>query len=501
MSHIQLYQPHKYKVFIGENTQLSGSIGFCTCWSDPEILLRQNKELLHAYALIGTLYSKEGVSIIVRNLALNPHITAIVIWANSSLSQTAIGASGRQLLMDVWQGRALENLHKEIPKEALQKIITRVQLVDASHESIHHLPRVATKLMTKLKKPYMKPQSFPEPQRSEMSIMPSESVGWTVHAPTVTHAWLKVVDRIMRYGAEKNSEYGSSQKELQAITWVVEQEDVNNFHELDLPDNLKNDIGLSKDMREQYKHILLSKEKPATATYTYGSRLHDYPKHIDQIAYIIEKIKESHVTRRAFATTYYPQLDTQHSSPPCLTQVQMLVDINGHVNLFASFRSHDIFKAAISNAFGLLCLQKHIVDKIRMTGLHIGSLTIQSVSAHIYEEDWNKALNVLKCQLWSNIKPYFDEKVDLDPRGYVRIRLDRQKISMELVDQAGEVLYSDQGSNGRVLAIKFAKYDLLAKPDHYCDVAIELIKAEIALKSSIPYIQDRPLVFNGIAVK
>jgi thymidylate synthase len=45
-----------------------------------------------------------------------------------------------------------------------------------------------------------------------------------------------------------------------------------------------------------------------------------------------------------------------------MTQIQIL-QTNKKMHLLAVFRSHDIFKAAIANAFGLLALQKLIDAK------------------------------------------------------------------------------------------------------------------------------------------
>jgi thymidylate synthase len=483
MQKIELYRPDKYKVFLGEGN----NVALCTCWSDPEMLIKQNKELLRQYALIGTLYSKEGVSIMLRNLALNPHITSIAILADSPLSKTPIGSAARELMEEIWRSHKFEGVQKEIDRDALAHIVKNVKLI--APEKIDG---------AKKSKPYMKPQSFPEPQRSATAQMPSEEVGWAVNGRTTYETWLKVIDRILRYGAEKKTEYGNSQKELQSITWTIMNEDIKNFYEPDVPKELKDHIGISKHMREEYKNILFSKEKPATTAYTYGSRLHDFPGHIDQIGYIIEKIKEATITRRAFATTYHPETDTQHSSPPCLTNVQILADTKGRLNFFASFRSHDMFKAAISNAYGLLCLQKHIATETKM---HMGMLSIQSISAHIYEEDWDNALNTVKCQMWESVKPYFDEKTDIDPRGLVRIQKNEKELLLELVDENGEVLYVDRGMSARIIATKLAKLDLLSKPAHYVDITLELTKAEIALKDNLAYVQDRPLIFEMFALK
>ena len=50
------------------------------------------------------------------------------------------------------------------------------------------------------------------------------------------------------------------------------------------------------------------------------------------------------------------------------------------------------------------------------------------------------------------------------------------------------------------MLLQLAKRNLLSQPDHYADIAIELVKAEIAAKLNIPYVQDKPLRVQGCLV-
>ncbi len=99
---MRLYLPEKFEVVIGNE---ASSIALCTCWSDPKILLKAKPNLANTFALIGTLYSKEGVNIILRNLALNPHIKKIYVWGQSPLSNTPFGKAGRETLYQIWNNQ------------------------------------------------------------------------------------------------------------------------------------------------------------------------------------------------------------------------------------------------------------------------------------------------------------------------------------------------------------------------------------------------------------
>ena len=81
---------------------------------------------------------------------------------------------------------------------------------------------------------------------------------------------------------------------------------------------------------DQYAHDLLHGSK-AAFEYDYHGRLFDWgerlvadgqPVHIDQIAYIVDKLKKSPETRRAIAITWNPLIDEKLDDCPCLQLVQ-----------------------------------------------------------------------------------------------------------------------------------------------------------------------------------
>jgi thymidylate synthase len=54
----------------------------------------------------------------------------------------------------------------------------------------------------------------------------------------------------------------------------------------------------------------------------------------------------------------------------------------------ALWRSHDIYGAWFPNAVGLTYLAQYVAGEV---GLSLGSVTIHSISAHIYEVNFNEA--------------------------------------------------------------------------------------------------------------
>jgi hypothetical protein len=133
------------------------------------------------------------------------------------------------------------------------------------------------------------------------------------------------------------------------------------------------------------------------------------------------------------------------------------------------------------------------------SGYKPGSLTVHSISAHIYESEWDTIQKLLECQLWKSVRTNFDELQDTDPRGYVRIFL-TDIINAELVSPAGEILMSLTGTTAHDISIKLARLNLLSRADHYCYVTKELCKAEIALATGERYTQDRPLSITNTLI-
>lgn len=445
------------------------------------------------------------MSIILRNLCLNPDIRYLIIWANNPLSKTPFGVMGKNMIKSLWE-TGVDNdhtvigtgdkIHKEIDIKIVEKIIQKVQLIDLSDLPIKSVIDKVKEYTER--KMYMSPITFPEARRDTSKPFPSEELGWVVRGKKLTDTWLKVVDRIIRYGTIKSTEYGNMQKELQSITWVIEAENIDNPYIPQWPQEVKDHVGLQISSITQYKKLFLNKKLPKGMAYTYGQRLGNYPGDINQIEAIVNHINNNSVTRRAFATTFYPPQDSVHESPPCLALVHIITTSDKKINMLVTFRSHDIFKAAIPNALGLLNLQKYIAKK---TGYISGKLSITSNSAHIYEEEWEMAQNTIKCGLWESAKLTFDENTDIDPRGYMRIKAQENSLYAELVSSEGEQLFEYTGKTAREVCMKLARLDLLSKPDHYCDVFIELVKAEIAMKNKQEYIQDRPLLLNGFMIK
>ncbi len=493
-----LYKLDNFKVHIGAGEH----IGFCTCWNEPTAILKAVPYVQEKCALIGTLYSRQGINIMLRNLALNPTIRRLYTWGNGNLSQTKFGLMGKDALYALWKSGITDDrtisgtnfkLEKEIDLEILKTIIDNVELVDISECSLNAL---AEHIEDPQKDAYMEPIRFPDAEPEATDTFPSEEVGWVVRGKGVIDTWQKVVHRIMTYGTVKGQQSGSLQKELIGVTWVVADEDpLNPVIPAEWPQGLREAVSATQEAIEQYHEVFLSPQKPEGVSYTYGNRLMAYPNGADSIDQIEEMIianfRKSPDTRRGVATTLVPHIDTKSDEPPCLTQLQFLQS-RGALHALATFRSHDIFKAAIPNAFGLRKLQKRVCDEL---GFSLGCLQITSQSAHVYEADWLDAKKLVECAFWQRDPEMVFYAQDADPRGNLLIHVIEGEIEIALMSPEGAELWKVKGPSARYIQKKLGQLDLLLQPEHLIDIGMELQKAQIAKEKGLAYVQDRPLIF------
>ncbi|MFW9828818.1 MAG: thymidylate synthase [Candidatus Thorarchaeota archaeon] len=105
----------------------------------------------------------------------------------------------------------------------------------------------------------------------------------------------------------------------------------------------------------------------------------DFPR-INQIKYIIEKLKEKPYSRRAQAITWRPLVDPFHIDPPCLQRIYMRIK-NEKLHMQTTWRSRDLFRAWEANVNGMIRIQKYVADKL---SVEVGHYLDFSNSLHIY---------------------------------------------------------------------------------------------------------------------
>ena len=121
--------------------------------------------------------------------------------------------------------------------------------------------------------------------------------------------------------------------------------------------------------------------------YSYGQRLFEY-NGIDQIESIIAKIKKKPETKAATITLMNPGNDERHAPCVCLLDFKKR---NRQINLTAVFRSQDIGKKMYADAICLGRIMQEVSDR---TESKPGELILHIISAHVYEADFEKAIEL-----------------------------------------------------------------------------------------------------------
>ena len=226
-------------------------------------------------------------------------------------------------------------------------------------------------------------------------------VGRFIRAETIPQAWRRGLNLIWRGGEEITDERGTRTKEILALEVVVEDP---------RRDMIPEEYSWNRPRLEDYAEQLISGENPGFE-YTYGERLRawalpgsekekearehrgyegggddrDSGGQIDQIDYVVRRLRASPNSRRASAVTWIPPVDTKKEEVPCMMVDDFKIR-EERLHLTALFRSHDFAGAYPANLYGLTRLLEYVAERV---GAQPGSITTVSCSAHIYDHDWD----------------------------------------------------------------------------------------------------------------
>lgn len=500
------YQPH-YKP-----NQLICGVGqtaIVTGWTVKESVAKH----LDAtdYAVVGQLYSPtRGISFLVRNLLANPQVQYLVVL-NATREDRNAGAC--QCLLDFFrqgftqgesdtgqpcwiiQSPVTGYIDPEIPQEALEQLRQALTVIETTRirEAVaevkifaQHAPRP----------PWSRPQLFPPSKlNNSQRILPGSNYGHRIEGATIAQTWVKILHRIRTTGVARPTAYDGQWQELINIMAIVTDEPP----EIEFPQ--PNYLPCDRNFIQDYIGQILEDALPQEGVkYTYGQRLRSWFGQ-DQIQQVIDHLVANPDSARAVMSLWDPQDYDAGSSPPCLNHIW--VRISGNLlSLTATFRSNDMFSAWPANAIGLRVLQQYICNAIvnaRSTSiatppqpaLSLGPLITISQSAHIYDDCWENADQVIR-----NHYPRLCQNRNFaDPAGSFVISLLSDEIVVEqMTPGSGEVVACYSGKSAKQVYQQIAQASPGLEVEHALYLGTELQKAELALHQPIwLYQQDRPL--------
>lgn len=449
------------------------------------------------YAVIGQLYSPtRGINLLIRNLLLNPHVRYLVILKATKEDQNA-GAC--QCLGDFFRHGVEESISDtgrkswvirspisgyidmDININTLEKLRHSVEIQEAKSisDAVEKIKYYAKKEPLPLwGTPVEFPITTPEP-----TVLPGTRYGHRIEGKTIAETWVKIIHRIKTTGTIRPTGYDGKWQELIDLMAVVTDE----------PDDFyfpePNYLPIDRSFLEEYiSQILDDAPNREGVKYTYGQRLRSWFGR-DQIEQVIEKLI-GEIDAASAVMTLWDVKDHEKGGSPCLNHIWLRV-VDNELSLTAIFRSNDMFAAWPANAMGLRSLQKHIRNEICQRSeydLKLGPLITLSQSAHIYDDTWSNAEQLIKEQYAAIFK-----KLDYyDPAGNFLIEIAEEKIVVtHTTPGSGEIVGCYSGKNPLKL-IKEICADLPAIcPDHAGYLGMELQKAANCIRLDKLYIQDQ----------
>ena len=447
------------------------------------------------YAVMGQLFSAErGLDILVRNLLANPDITNLIITGND-LSKSGIVLKdffekgferGKTEVTGkpVWRVKSTYPgyIELDIPESALNQLRETINVTWV--ENIEKFD------FSKLIKPEKRREKMVfEKKEEEIKKYHGEDAVYVVRHEKVAGVWLKILDTILKYGYKSRTHYDDEQKEILNLVSVITNEDPNNFH---VPEFLP----CSKEQIENYIPKVTTDYKEEGITYTYGSRMRSWFGK-DQVKEAVAKLVRELNSRAVVINLWDSTQDLTIGGSPCINHIWLRVR-EDRLYMTVTIRSNDMFEAYPENAFGMRALQevirKELISELKKKGteknIKLGSLIINSQSAHIYDDCFYNAQKIVKEHLPKYTKLPGE---DLDPRGSFVIETADGKIKIEHISPTNEVLGVYEGETALELRDILISENLFGNPAHALYLGTELMKAEIALKNGLEYEQDGPL--------
>jgi thymidylate synthase len=372
-----------------------------------ERLLKEDPGIMDKIAAIGQMYTAgRGVDMLVRNLLANPKINTLLFTGRDS----SRASEDAMIFFDFDQNGHLD-LHEttsgaeyfcvddapaarvwaNIPIEAIETLRHKITIGRVPLDSPGQIARMARTLFGTGHPTADEPLIIPPP-RAEANILPSPYSKQILRAKTVGEGWLELLHYILRYGKRVMTHYDQDSLEIMDLDLVITEQDPN-------PETIPEYIPYKLEDVNKYCVGLLAPNKDKGVTYTYGNRMR---KHfgVDQLNYVAKKLADDRGSRSVVINLWDAGIRQQGS--PCLNHLWFRI-IDNRLFMTATIRSNDMFLGWPENAYGLRFLQDWIRCMILKfegefqddKGLELGDLVISSQSAHIYDDCWGPAQEIV----------------------------------------------------------------------------------------------------------
>lgn len=211
---------------------------------------------------------------------------------------------------------------------------------------------------------------------------------YKITANKIKDGWRKLVKKIMDEGKLIEDERGSKTREILNAIVEIKKPFKTNFYQIGEEIEAPEGYFWSGEKLKEYAKQFLTPDRQGFI-YTYGNRLRGHFQ-VDQVEEAIRRLKNFKGTRRATMITWDPRIDTREDEVPCMILIDFKIR-DEKLHTTGVWRSHDIYGAWFPNAVGTAYLARYVAKK---TGVKVGPITIHSISAHIYEVNFNEAKKI-----------------------------------------------------------------------------------------------------------
>lgn len=174
---------------------------------------------------------------------------------------------------------------------------------------------------------------------------------------------------------------------MEIMNLKIKLEDPKNM-QLDKPiDYISENDAWIYPSKTEITNIMFKEVNSPSYDYTYGGRIFNYSKKIDQINnYLIPLLRKDPSSRRAIINIYDPVKDSnlEKRNAPSIMYLSFRI-LDNYIHITASIRSSDMFFGWPANIYQVYSIQKYVANELN---LNIGSLTTISNTAHIFESDF-----------------------------------------------------------------------------------------------------------------
>jgi thymidylate synthase len=203
-----------------------------------------------------------------------------------------------------------------------------------------------------------------------------------VESPTLGEGWLRASRAILEEGALARYD-GQPTRELALLTLVVSHSSPD--------DGVIERLGDPQWLAWMHENFFVQKDVPELGdAKSYAVRLFNYAgSGLDQIAWVVDRLRADPECRSATITTFQPLTDTSYV--PCVSMLDFWLR-DGALELVVYAHSLDFGKKAYGNLVELARLQEHVAGEL---AVETGALVVHAKSAHVYEPEWSLMASIV----------------------------------------------------------------------------------------------------------